>query len=217
MMTTSQMKAARALLDWTQNDLARAAGLHLNVINNIERGTSNPRRGTIEKLQETLEHEGIAFLNATGVELKREAVGVIRLQGENFLRDLTAGIIAALPVGGEVLSLLSDIRNFSGHDPAAGKTYQAEKEAKNLKERLITRDMPGFYPRHSQTYRVVAPDLLGPVDTVIYADCTAHIFWNQNEALILKNADLAATKRRLFERLWHDGHEPVRRLRAAND
>jgi transcriptional regulator with XRE-family HTH domain len=214
MVTTHQIKAARALLDWTQADLAKASGMHLNVINNIERGTTNPRQGTLEKLQAAMEGHGIVLIGTRGVELRRDTVAMIKHEGESFIRALTNDILAATPVNGEVLSILSDIRNFAGADNAA---FLADKDARKFKERLITRDMPGFYPRHSENYRLVAPESLGPVDTIIYADKTAHIFWEQKESVILKNADLAATKRRIFEHLWDSGHEPVRTSRAAND
>lgn len=217
MMTISQIKAARALLDWTQADLARAAGLHLNVVNNTERGTANPRQGTLEKIQAALEGNGIALIGNRGVELRRDIVSMLRHEGEGFIRALTVDIVANTPSDGEVLSILPDIRNFSGADPEANKAYQEQKSQKGFGERLVTRDMPGFYPRNAGAYRVLAVESLGPVDTIIYGDRVAHIFWNAQEVVILKNADLAATQRRVFEQFWTAGHEPVRAVRAAED
>lgn len=217
MLTISQIKAARALLDWTQADLARAAAVHLNVVNNIERGTANPRQGTLEKLQAALEGNGIALIGNRGVELRRDTVTMLKHEGDHFIKSLTADIVANTPADGEVLSILPDIRNFSGHDPDASRAYAAQKAGKGFGERLITRDMPGFYPRQASNYRVVAPESLGPVDTIIYADRVAHIFWSAQEVVILKNADLAATQRRVFENFWASGHEPVRAARAAED
>ena len=217
MMTIHQIKAARALLDWTQADLARAAALHLNVVNNIERGTSNPRQGTLEKLQVALEGSGIALISTRGVELRRDTVTMIKHEGDGFIKALTRDIVANTPSDGEVLSILPDIRNFSAHDPDANRDYAVQKSEKGFGERLITRDMPGFYPKQAAAYRVVAPESLGPVDTIIYGDRVAHIFWSAQEVVILKNTDLAATQRRVFEQFWATGHEPVRAVRAAED
>lgn len=217
MITTSQIKAARALLDWTQADLAKASGMHLNVINNIERGTTNPRQGTLEKLQKALEAQGIVLIASRGVELKRDTLTFIRHEGTHFISALISDMLAVLATGDEVLSTLSDIRNFSAHDADASKDWYAQKESRGFNERLITRDMPGFYPRHSENFRVVAAEKLGPVDTILYADRVAHIFWAANEVAILKNADLAATQRIAFDMLWNNGHEPVRPIRAAED
>lgn len=214
MLTTHQIKAARALLDWTQSQLAKAAGLHLNVINNIERGSSNPRQGTLEKIQTTLENHGIAFIGNRGVELKRDTVAMMKFEGDDFIKSLTADIVSAAPSKGEVLSILADISNFANQDNAA---YTAEKNKRGFSERLITRDMPGFYPRHSSSYRVVPGENLGSIDTIIYADRVAYIFWAQKETIILKSAPLADTQKRLFESLWQAGYEPIRPSRAAND
>lgn len=216
MVTVPQIKAARALLDWTQADLAKASSMHLNVINNIERGATNPRAGTMDKLEAALIGAGIALIGDRGVELKRDSVTLLKHEGPGFLAALTADILNCIQKDGEVLSILSDIRNFSAHDDG-NKDYQAQKETRGFKERLITRDMPGFFPRHSENYRVVSADFLGPVDTIVYADRTAHIFWEIRETVILRSANLAATHQRLFEHLWDAGHEPVRPARAAED
>jgi transcriptional regulator with XRE-family HTH domain len=217
MVTVPQIKAARALLDWTQADLASAASMHLNVINNIERGTTNPRAGTMDKLESALIGAGIALIGDRGVELKRDSVTMLKHEGPGFIAAFTADILNCMQKDGEVLSIINDIRNFSAHDDAGNKEYYAQKESRGFRERLITRDMPGFFPRHSENYRVVSADFLGPVDTIIYADRTAHIFWDIRETVILRSHNLAATNTRLFEHLWDSGHEPVRPVRAAED
>lgn len=217
MMTTHQLKAARALLDWTQQDLAKASGMHLNVINNIERGISNPRQSTLEKLKRALEENGVAFIGTRGVELKREAITVTKLEGEHAASTLVEDILKLMPdADGEVLILMADIRNFDGHAPEAGKRYQAEKAARGFKERLMTRAMPGFYPRGDTEYKVLDQSYLGPVDKVIYGDRVALIVWDAQEITILKGANCAETERRAFNALWTLGHEPVRALKGSD-
>lgn len=218
MMTTLQLKAARALLDWTQQDLAKAAGVHLNVINNIERATTNPRQQTLEKLRRALEENGVAFIGTRGVELKREAVTVLKWEGEKFLATLVDDILRHVRgASDEVLTTMADIRNFDAHDAESGRRYVDEKTARGFRERLITRAMPGFYPRHSEQYRVLEGGSLGPVDTIVYGDRTAFIFWEQQETVVMKGAAMAETQRRIFENLWSQGHQPVRTARAAED
>ena len=41
MITIGQCRAARGLLDWTQQDLAEACGLSKTAINNFEKGHSD--------------------------------------------------------------------------------------------------------------------------------------------------------------------------------
>lgn len=62
MISAKQIRAARSLIGWTQEELATAAGLSLAVVNNVERSATDSRRSTIEKIQRALEAAGIEFL-----------------------------------------------------------------------------------------------------------------------------------------------------------
>ena len=65
MFTPHQLRAARALLDWTQEDLSREASVAVMVIKKFERDQSDPRLSSMRKLKDALEKEGIVFLDAT--------------------------------------------------------------------------------------------------------------------------------------------------------
>lgn len=62
MITGSQLRAARALLDWTQDDLAAKSGVAAQTIRLFEAGNRQPYRQTLDQLQATLEDAGIEFL-----------------------------------------------------------------------------------------------------------------------------------------------------------
>lgn len=65
MVTSAQLRAARALLDWTVRDLAERAGVHRNTVTRIETGTTiEGHAATV--LQKTLEDAGVIFLEANG-------------------------------------------------------------------------------------------------------------------------------------------------------
>jgi transcriptional regulator with XRE-family HTH domain len=65
MLQSSQLRAARALLGWRQEDLAQRADVGLATLARIERGTGvvQGNFSTIMKLQSTLELQGIIFIN----------------------------------------------------------------------------------------------------------------------------------------------------------
>jgi transcriptional regulator with XRE-family HTH domain len=76
MLQAAQLRAARALLGWRQEDLAKAAKIGLATIARIERGTgvAQGHVSTIVRLQETLEAAGVGFIednNGFGVRLSR--------------------------------------------------------------------------------------------------------------------------------------------------
>ena len=65
MFTPDQLRAARALLNWSQDDLASAAEVAVMMIKNYERRLSDPRLSSMTKLKQTLEKAGIEFIDAT--------------------------------------------------------------------------------------------------------------------------------------------------------
>ncbi|ATN34104.1 transcriptional regulator [Rhizobium sp. ACO-34A] len=78
MITPEQIRGARAMLGMTQADLAKAAGLSTTGLNNIERGTADPKASTLRAVQAALEEAGILFLSegalidgGTGVRLRK--------------------------------------------------------------------------------------------------------------------------------------------------
>jgi DNA-binding XRE family transcriptional regulator len=61
MTTPAQIRAARALLDWTQADLAAKAGISPTSINTIEREKGDPKLSTLNAIRHALEQAGIEF------------------------------------------------------------------------------------------------------------------------------------------------------------
>lgn len=54
-----QIRAARAMLEIKQRDLAAAAGVSLATLNNIERGVADPRSSTLAAIERTLHAAGV--------------------------------------------------------------------------------------------------------------------------------------------------------------
>jgi transcriptional regulator with XRE-family HTH domain len=71
MVTDMQSRAARGLLKWTQNDLARISGLSAGAIRNYENGLTQPNVATMMVLRQTFEKHGVEFTaDGRGVHLK---------------------------------------------------------------------------------------------------------------------------------------------------
>lgn len=60
-ITSAQIRAARALIGWKQAELAAASGVSLPTIKNIELG-SDPKGSTLQKIQDALRSAGVVFL-----------------------------------------------------------------------------------------------------------------------------------------------------------
>ena len=69
MLQNSQIRAARAMLGWRQEDLAKAAKTGLATIARIEQLPDGPAQGhvsTIIRIQQALERVGVRFLEDDG-------------------------------------------------------------------------------------------------------------------------------------------------------
>ncbi len=67
MMTADQMRAARALLGWSQAQLSEKSGVSLPTIKRMETaGTGKSAGDTIQKVETTLAASGIQFIPENG-------------------------------------------------------------------------------------------------------------------------------------------------------
>ena len=62
-ITPAQMRAGRGLLNWSQADLANAAGLTLAQVKNIERGALDPRASMVAAIEAAFHRAGIQLLD----------------------------------------------------------------------------------------------------------------------------------------------------------
>ena len=61
MITPAQCRAARALLDWSQQDLAKAAHLGLSTIRDFEKGRRVPTYNNLQGIRIALEQAGVVI------------------------------------------------------------------------------------------------------------------------------------------------------------
>lgn len=77
MITPAQLRAARALLDWSQQELARRAGLGLSTVRDFEAGRRLPSVASLDAMHRVLNAAEIEFIldakGSEGVTLRRGA------------------------------------------------------------------------------------------------------------------------------------------------
>lgn len=66
MLTPVQLAAARALADWTREDLAKRSGTSLETVKGFEWGGSNPKMNTVMAWRRALQQAGVVFLDDDG-------------------------------------------------------------------------------------------------------------------------------------------------------
>jgi transcriptional regulator with XRE-family HTH domain len=79
MISSTQLRMARAAIRWGVRELAAKAGLTANTVTRIENG-SDAKQSTMERLQRALENAGVEFTNGEqpGVRLTQAAATRLR-------------------------------------------------------------------------------------------------------------------------------------------
>ncbi len=77
MVKPAQCRAARGLLDWSQQDLANQARVGIVTVRQLEAGVNEPRRSTLEVVRQAFERGGVEFIDnnggGPGVRLRQSA------------------------------------------------------------------------------------------------------------------------------------------------
>jgi transcriptional regulator with XRE-family HTH domain len=66
MITSAQCRAARGLLDWTQQELADAAHIGIATLRQFEGGHADSRQATLSVLRRAFEEAGVEFIDENG-------------------------------------------------------------------------------------------------------------------------------------------------------
>jgi len=66
MISPMQCRAARGLLDWSQQDLADRAKIGIVTVRQLEAGSNEPRRSTLQVVRTAFEAAGVQFIEENG-------------------------------------------------------------------------------------------------------------------------------------------------------
>jgi len=200
MVTVEQIRAARALLGWSQSELADQAGLSQTGIARIESGAHRPNTQTQEKIQRAFDGAGIVF-TAHGVEHYKDHIVFL----DSFI-DVLNDAEKTLKDDDEILFQCADERR--NMLAVTEKFTVMRKRGMRLRftccsgNHDITGDPSG--------YRWIDPEFHADSEvSVIYADKFAlHVVAEQdrNIFMLIKNRDLASAMRRQFEYWWRKGN-----------
>jgi transcriptional regulator with XRE-family HTH domain len=75
MITAKQIRAGRALLGWTAQELAKSAGTSIDVVQRLETekvAIAKARVGTIQKIEGALTNAGVELLDGDGVRMRQQ-------------------------------------------------------------------------------------------------------------------------------------------------
>lgn len=208
MITINQCRAARGLLDWTQQDLADASGLSKTAINNFEKGHSDIKNESLRAIRLAFESADIEFLEEDGLRRRSEKVRI--LKGNSAFSDLLDDIYETLRKGGgEVLICNLDEDITANMPPKKLLEHLDRMKAYNIYERVICGRGVSTMLAPALQCRWVDKALVRASPTLfVYGRKVAMEMWGQALIVIIESRDAHNAERLRFEALWAEAEVP---------
>jgi len=203
MISPEQIRAARAMLDWSTADLSRLSGLTINGLNKIERGQVTPHKATLEVLEKLFEGHGLEFIRDTGVNRRDNTLQVI--EGADAYFRLLDDIFYTLKEQQESEVLFAFVRNKLSSAQSITSDLRLRKSGMKFRSLIEEGDTYCLYPLAE--YRQIPTEFFYNNPQIIYGTKVGTMIYKQTDktALIVNNPHFAAIQRNMFNLAWKGG------------
>jgi len=212
MIAIEQIRAGRAMLNWTQRELAVASGLSLRNIHNIEAGLVVPRLETLKTIKSALEKANIEFLDDCAVRLRRDVFSVEKYEGAGAVEFLVRDFLEAYRQGVKELLLCNTMeKRWVDMTPAMlNEEYFKALEHYGIKERCLIAYGDEYILGPCTTYRWIPKEYFSEVSYGVYGETLMLIVWHPVvRVAVIRNATIADSYRRHFEFIWERSETPT--------
>lgn len=201
----SQIRAARALLNWSQKDLAERSGISEMSIINYENEKRTPHQSTLDKVLQAFELAGVIFTK-NGLEMKDDAVTVI--DGDDWYLRLLDDVYYSLMDNkdAEVLLICGDDRMSP---PDVNDRWRKIRNS-GIRMRQLVEDGNAYLMGPLKEYRYMPKERFNNYVSLIYGDKVAVCTDANTKALVFKDPLLSKTWKNLFDVMWDVLKQPER-------
>jgi transcriptional regulator with XRE-family HTH domain len=204
-LTARQIKAARALLDWSQDDLAAAAELSVATIRKLELGFISPRHSTTHDIRKCFEDAGLEFIEPGGVRHRPDEITM--LEGQKGLITFFDNVYQyARRNGGEILCVCPSEKPYLG---LSGAKIHIERmiAIKNTisAKCLLTEDGENIKCDSYSEYRLISKHFIDSVPFYIYDNKYAIFDFDTDispKIFITSSYTISQAFRRQFYSMW---------------
>ena len=213
MPTIEQIRAARALIGWSQGDLADYAGLSQTGIARIENGTNHPNSTTISKICGAFDRADVEFIGESGVKKRTGEVRV--LSGKNAMSDFLDDVYeTAIQFGTKEKPtdvFLSNVVHenwikWMGGERWRNHTERMTKHKDLMDVRIIVKEGDYNFPATEYSkYKWMQEEYFNDKSFYSYHDRLAFLDFKQDDLIvsIMKQPDFAKGYRDLFLIAWN--------------
>jgi transcriptional regulator with XRE-family HTH domain len=212
MITPTQMRAARAMLDVPQGHVAEHLGIAANTLSKIESGQSDVSMSRMSEIQRFYEREGIAFTENDGVKWSREEIRVY--EGTDQFIDFIDDIYeVAKTKGGEFCLFNAKPENWislMGEEKYKSHSKRMEEIGDKVKVKITSKKgNANFISKAFAEYRWVPEEMFNAKSFYAYGDNIAFMNFDsdnieKSRILVLKHPEFANGFKILFNIAWEN-------------
>lgn len=203
-ITTAQIRGARGILGWSQQDLAQRTGISATSIGAIENNQTTPRESTLATIRKAFESGGIEFIGLDGVRIR---TGDVRTYtGKEGLIEFYDDVYETVrDASSEILVSNVDERAFV---KALGNYAQIHvdriKALGNAHYKILVREGDTYIPGSDYAeYKWIPKELFASVPFYVYGNKLAiMLFDNEPSVILLRYPSIAEAYRVQFFDMW---------------
>lgn len=206
-ITPAQCRAARALLNWSQPDLAARCDIHVQTISNFEKESSTPSKTTLEKIAGVLMAADIVFDEDDGVKRSKNIIQQYH-GAEGFRLFMDDVYETSKAEGGEICLLNAkpdNWVNFLTPEWFAAHSQRMKDISDNFTFKITCREGDyNFISRDFAEYRWLPAKIWNQHSYYAYGDKIAFLNFDKGdvEILVVRHAPFAKTHKFLFNIVW---------------
>lgn len=212
MITPTQMRAARAMLDISQGVVAEHLGIAANTLSKIESGQSDVSVSRNGEIQKFYEREGIAFTENDGVKWSKEEI-LIYDGPHQFVEFIDDIYETAKTVGGEFCLFNAKPENWillMGEEKYNSHAKRMEALGDKVKVKITTKEgNQNFISKAFAEYRWVPEEMFNSKSFYAYGNKIAFMNFDREDieksrVLVLKHEEFSNGFRTLFNIAWEN-------------
>lgn len=203
-----QIKAARALLDWSQDDLAAASKLSVATVRKLELGHISPRGETMQNIRRAFEDAGLEFIQPDGVRHRPEDITIYQgYEGAKAFYDNVYEV--AKERGGDIVLVQPSEESHFSEILKDYRTVHIERMAA-IRDRahvkcILTGDRKDLPALSYVEYRWISKNYIDSVSFYVYGDKYGIIVPEADPSpkiTVIESRAVANAFRRQFYSMW---------------
>lgn len=203
-----QIKAARALLDWSQDDLAKITCLSVATIRKLEQGNISPRGKTNQCIRDAVESAGLEFIEPNGVRFRPDDI-TIHEGREGFVDFYDDVYNTSKMQGSEIVTVELSEHDFINSLGEANCQKHIErmiaiKDSVKVKCILIEDQKLLLAPDYCE-YRGISRNYVDSVPFYVYGNkCAIIVFYpnGMSKVTVIHSSAVANAFRKQFYSMW---------------